>query len=57
MTDIERNTLKIHNARFILTVDTDRRIMSGTDRFWCGTGGFAEVGKASDMDSVHRQTA
>ena len=44
-------TLKIHNARFILTVDTDRRIVRDGS-ILVRDGRIAEVGKASDMDST-----
>ena len=44
-------TLKIHNARFILTVDTERRIVRDGS-ILVRDGRIAEVGKASDMDST-----
>ena len=44
-------TLKIVNARFILTVDTDRRIVRDGS-ILVRDGRIAEVGKASDMESV-----
>ena len=44
-------TLKIHNARFILTVDTDRRIVRDGS-ILVRDGRVAEVGKASDMEAV-----
>ncbi len=45
------NTLKIDNARFILTVDTDRRIVRDGS-ILVRDGRIAEVGKASDMEAV-----
>ena len=44
-------TLKIHNARFILTVDTDRRIV-GDGSILVRDGRITDVGKASDMEAV-----
>lgn len=44
-------TLKVHNARFILTVDTERRIVRDGS-ILVRDGRIAEVGKASDMEST-----
>ena len=51
MTTTSGETLKIHNARFILTVDTERRIVRDGS-ILVRDGRIAEVGKASDMDST-----
>ncbi|MCY4579076.1 MAG: hypothetical protein OXD31_08505, partial [Chloroflexi bacterium] len=44
-------TLKVHNARFILTVDAERRIVRDGS-ILVRDGRIAEVGKAADMEST-----